>query len=195
MSSYFHTPYQNSVTEFKEDHMNSPLGEIDYALYEVSGEIQTGVHDFHDKTAVTTSVESDDELVLYDASAFVYKRITQANYGGSAKPYDIGIMKADKPSASEVLLRYPVPRTVYFDYDCSPGQAIADVAATAETVFNVKKDGATFCTITFAISGTTGTFSGEDRTFVTGEILTLEAPASADATLADLAFSICGVRL
>ena len=195
MSSYHHTPYSDGTTEYKASDMNTPLGELDAVLDQVSGEIQTGVHDFHNNTSGETSVAGADELVFWDASSGTYKRITQANYGQSSSPYDIGIMKPSTPSASEVLLRYPIPRTVYFDYDCDPGQAVANVAATAETVFSLKKDGVEFCTITFAAAGTTGTFSGEDRTFVTGEILTLEAPASADATLADLGFSICGVRL
>ena len=195
MSSFKHTPWQDGTTEYKSEHMNAPLGELDQVLTETSGEIQTGVHDFYSKTTALGSVDADDELVIYDKSAQVYKHIPQADYGGSANPYDIGITKPSTPEADEVLLRYPFPRSVYFDYDCSPGQAIADVAATAETVFSLKKDGVEFCTITFAISGTTGTFSGEQSTFVTGEILTLEAPASADATLADLGFSICGVRL
>ena len=66
--------------------------------------------------------------------------------------------------------------------------------ATAEAVFNLATDGgAAWGTITFAAAGTTGTFAAAaDEEVSAGSLVTLTAPASADATLADIAFSLVG---
>lgn len=47
MSQDHHTPYTDGVTEYKASDMNSPLGELDNILGEVSGELNSTKHTSH----------------------------------------------------------------------------------------------------------------------------------------------------
>jgi len=201
MSSFHHDPWQDGTTQFKEDHMNVPLGQLDQVLNEVSGEIQTGVHDFNDKLTLTGSpAEDSDRIVIYSNSSGEYQRRAWSGFQETGQDYgigiyDMGIALSGSPSNSQVLCTYPMPRSVTFPYDCGTSQAYGGTAATAQTVFSFKKDGVEFATCTFAAAGQTGTFSGEQTAFTAGEVFTLVAPASADATLADIGFAITAVRI
>jgi hypothetical protein len=69
--------------------------------------------------------------------------------------------------------------------------AVAGVAATASTVFNIRKNDVTIGTVTFAASSVTGTIvigNAGDRNFVLGDVVEFVAPGSPDATLARIAF-------
>lgn len=68
--------------------------------------------------------------------------------------------------------------------------AIATVAATASTVFTIKRNTTTVGTVTFAAAGTTGTFSITSGAVTAGQHLTVECPATADATLANISMLI-----
>jgi Putative phage tail protein len=69
----------------------------------------------------------------------------------------------------------------------------ATVAATATTTINIQKNGTTVGTMTFAASASTATFMmNSTMTFSAGDVLTLVAPSTADATLANLAWTILG---
>lgn len=63
--------------------------------------------------------------------------------------------------------------------------ARARVAATASTVFTVKRNGTTVATVTFAAGATVGVWSAA-VTWADGDFAVLESPATADATLADI---------
>ena len=59
------------------------------------------------------------------------------------------------------------------------------VAATSATTYTVKKNGTTVATVTFAAGATVGVWSA-GVTWADGDFAVLEAPATADATLADI---------
>lgn len=112
------------------------------------------------------------------------------------QPYDLAFQNEGAPEDSAVLLRYVFPRAGTFVDDFVGSKAIAAVAATASTVFSIKKNGSTVGTITFAISGTTGTFvtSGGATSFAVNDVITVVGPATADITLANLAITLVGTR-
>lgn len=72
--------------------------------------------------------------------------------------------------------------------------AKAVTAATASTVYTVKKNGTAVATITFAASGTTATSALSSGAFsvAAGDFLTLVGPATADSTLAAIGVSVVG---
>jgi hypothetical protein len=113
-----------------------------------------------------------------------------------ANSYDVAISKNGKPNASEVLLRLKFTRSVQFSDDFSGSYAFSEVAANASSVFSIKKNGAEVGTITFAASGTTGTFatSGGSVSFAAGDILKIVAPGSQDSTLADIGITLKGLK-
>jgi hypothetical protein len=67
----------------------------------------------------------------------------------------------------------------------------AQVAATAATVFTIYKGVTSIGTINFAIGATTATFTFTTlTTFAAGDLLTIQAPATPDATLAGFYFNL-----
>jgi hypothetical protein len=112
-----------------------------------------------------------------------------------AQPYDIGAQLSGAPTASLVMLRYKFPRTVLFPASLTDSQGTAGTAATAQTDFDVRKNGASVGTIRFAAAGTSATFiQASPQTYSAGDILTVVAPASPDATLANVSFVLAGTR-
>lgn len=106
--------------------------------------------------------------------------------------YPIQFFVGGTPLASEVLLY--VPAMLSFSITNANVSAAALVAATASTVFTVKKNGTSIGTITFAASGTTGTASITTTSYAAGDFFELDAPSSADSTLANISFSFLGTR-
>lgn len=178
-----------------------PVGPADLATYIVGGSA-TGAWETH-----------DDEIAVYDDSqtawkfiapvegltAYVQDENTEYQYSGSTwakkAPYIVAGFYPGVLADSALCLRHTFPVVVDFPAVLSGSYSKAGAAATAETVFSVKKNGSEFGTITFAISGATGTFAAASATsFAAGDVLTIVAPASADATLADVDFQLKGLR-
>lgn len=108
-------------------------------------------------------------------------------------PYDIAAMKAGMPSSSEVILRFVATRTITFPAGFAESRGVAGTAATASTTFDVKRDGSNIGSLNYAISAAVATFTlTAPASFVAGEVLTIVAPASPDATLADIAITLHG---
>lgn len=124
----------------------------------------------------------------------------RVNSGASAlefytPPYDVGGFVAGVPTASQVLLQIPLPRAVIFTTSLTGSQGVAGTAATAQTDFDIQKNGVSFGTMRFAAAGTVATFiSAAGATFAAGDILKIVAPGTPDATLADVGFMLIGTR-
>ena len=75
------------------------------------------------------------------------------------------------------------------------GQAKAAVAATGSSVFVIVKNGTQVGTITFAASSVTATISiASNVLFAIGDVITIVAPATADATLSDVDFTLVATQ-
>lgn len=130
-----------------------------------------------------------DSTYLYEESD--WDPITVSGIG----PYDVGAMVAGVPDADAVCLRYAFPREVTFAAGLSPSQGVADVAATGDTDFDIQRNGVSVGTMSFATSATTATFAMASETvFDAGDVLTVIAPNTPDATLADISFVLSGTR-
>lgn len=106
----------------------------------------------------------------------------------SAHGYKTGL-----PTASEVLLRFMVTRAFSVPIDCVGSKFKATTAATAETVFDLVKNGSNFGTATFAAGATSAVFAAASATsFAVGDVLLVRAPATPDATLNHPVFNIKG---
>ena len=98
-------------------------------------------------------------------------------------------------ASSQVVHREVVAQRARFRATMLGSQAILAAAATAQTDFVVAVNGTDKGTIRFAIAGTVGTFVGNFSALwdvVPGDIVTVTAPASADATASGLAFTLKG---
>lgn len=108
--------------------------------------------------------------------------------------YDFACFAHDALAASALVGRWAVGRSVGVPQDFVGSKASAGVAATAQTVLNVKHNGSLVGTITFAAAGTVGAFSGAGFTTAPGDIITIEGPVAPDTTLAQLAVTLVGTR-
>lgn len=108
-------------------------------------------------------------------------------------PADFAFAKAGATAASEVLLRTVVARRSRLKVDLAGSQGTAGVAATAETDLDVQRNGTSIGTIRFAASASIAVFIAVSETALEpGDLLEVIAPASPDATLADIAITLAG---
>lgn len=101
---------------------------------------------------------------------------------------------AGKPGAGAVVKRFIAARPFSIPSAIAGALAKADVVATASSVFTLAKNAAPFGTMTFSAAATVPTWAAATATsFAAGDVLTITAPGSQDATLADIAYYIPGV--
>jgi hypothetical protein len=112
-----------------------------------------------------------------------------------AQPFDLTAFYPGVPSASAIITRVPVARAVTFPAGLTDSIGRASVAATAQTDFDVRKNGVSVGTMRFAAAATSATFIAASAiTLAAGDILSVLAPATPDATLANLGFVLAGTR-
>ncbi|MCP5364122.1 MAG: hypothetical protein H6905_02620 [Hyphomicrobiales bacterium] len=112
------------------------------------------------------------------------------------KPYDIAAFVEGTMDDGETVVRHVAARAFSLPADMTGSVLTAGSAATAETIVSCEKDGVQFGTITVAASATSGTFTAATETsFAVGDVLTIEGPATADASLADIAITLKGTRV
>lgn len=112
-----------------------------------------------------------------------------------AQPYDVVFMLNGAPTASQCLLRHKFARTVVFASGLSPSAGVARTAATAQTDLDIQKNTSSVGTVRWAAAGTAASFiMGSQTTFSAGDIIEVFAPASPDATLANISVTLAGTR-
>jgi hypothetical protein len=114
----------------------------------------------------------------------------------TGQPYDLSLSISGAPANNAKVLIFRADRAYQIPINLTGSQAGADTAATASTVFTLYKNGVSIGTITFAASGTTGTFAfAAAVSFAIGDKLTIQNQATADTTLADISITINAVLL
>lgn len=115
-------------------------------------------------------------------TAFVTTAVSNA-----AVPKGMSSFVSGKPTASQVVGAGIAPYAFTIGANT---QAIASVAATASTVFTIKKNGTDIGTVTFSAAATAGVESMTVTSVAAGDRLSIHAPATPDATLADISFLV-----
>jgi hypothetical protein len=117
---------------------------------------------------------------------------------GSIQGGDIVVpssMYNGKPTASLCVLRWPSTETFTFPASLTGSKGIARTAATAQTDFDVQANAVSFGTMRWAAAGTVPTFiAASTQAVVPGTIIEVFAPATPDATLANIGFGLRGIR-
>lgn len=116
---------------------------------------------------------------------------------GTTQPFDVHAFYPGVPTANALVLRVPVARPVAFAANFAGSFFAASANATASTVFTVKKNGTSIGTVTIAAGGMTATFAtsgGAAQSLTPGDVLSITAPGTPDATLADPGFVLAGTR-
>ena len=96
-----------------------------------------------------------------------------------------------KPPNSALILRVIIGRYMELPSSAPGSYAGCGTAPTAQATLTIKKDGSSVGTITIDAAATTGSFTvASDVRFYPGETLSVEAPASQDATLKDISVTL-----
>ena len=128
-------------------------------------------------------------------AAPTFRALVAADIPALTHPYDVGSFIEAAPTASQVVLRHVFARSVVFAAGLAPSQGAAGTAATAQTDFDIQKNGSSVGTMRFAASGTTSSFiMASQTTFAAGDVLKMVAPGTPDATLAGITFTLSGTR-
>jgi hypothetical protein len=105
--------------------------------------------------------------------------------------YDIATFYPGVPGSSQTLLRWIAPRAVTIPSGGTNSQCSCGTAATANTTLTIKQNGSSVGTILVSAAGTSGAFTVSSVVnLVAGDVLTITGPATADATLADIAVTL-----
>ena len=114
-----------------------------------------------------------------------------------SQPFDVHAFYPGMPPANAKLYRGKLARAVTFPANFSGAQFSASANATASAVFDIQKNGSSIGSCTIVAGGTTPTFTssgGAAQTFAAGDLLSIIAPETPDATLADPAITLAGTR-
>jgi hypothetical protein len=111
----------------------------------------------------------------------------------TAIPYDIASNAAGLPGAGATIMMVAISRAMTLASGLANSVAKAGTGATAQAVFTLNKNGTNVGTLTFTAGATTGTFASSSQiSLAAGDVLTLIAPSTQDATLADIAWTLNG---
>lgn len=118
-------------------------------------------------------------------------RLSGSGYGAVI---DAPVSFSGAPTASQTNW-WVAARACTFSAALAGSVGRASVAATAQTDFDLQKNGVSFGTMRFAISGTSATFIAASATsFAAGDVLSVVAPGTPDATLANIAATLVAYR-
>jgi hypothetical protein len=138
------------------------------------------------------------ELLDVDISSIATGQ--QLSWNGSVlvpvtEPFDVGLHLPDLSTAGALLAEIVLARPVDFPAAFAGSTGYARIAATAETILDVQKNGSNIGTVTFAAAGSTPVFAlASPTSFATGDRLAILNEDPADATLAGVSLTFAGTR-
>jgi hypothetical protein len=148
------------------------------------------------KTSAGTGVvvtQGASALVICDGTDVLTQSI-EGVAAGATEPFVVGAWKNGAPAINERVLGFVIPgglTNLEIAAGATNSNAEAETAATAQTDFDLQKNGSSIGTIRWAAAGTVATFvSVSLTTFAQGDTIEIQAPATADATLANLYFTL-----
>jgi hypothetical protein len=156
--------------------------------------LTTGGHPITVKTSAGTGISiangSGYALVYCDGTNVV--AVGAASVGG---PFDVAVFAPGVGTNAQKLARIPLARAVTFPAGAANSEAKASANATASTTFTFLKNGSSFATVNFATGAASGTWTqASDAVFAAGDVLEIDGPGTADATLADVGITLSGTR-
>jgi hypothetical protein len=120
--------------------------------------------------------------------------VVQGGSGLAYAPFDVPIFAPGVGTNNQKLLRIALARTVTFPASAANSFAVASAASTGTAVYTLKKNGTSFATVTYTTSAAGVFAQASDANFVPGDLLEVDGPATADATLADVGITLFGER-
>lgn len=164
-------------------------GNNDYQCH--SAVIPVAEGDFFELRVNFTNVNWDD-IVASDSRTWFAVEVVET-VDAADPPADAHLWRAGAPGASEVLLRLPLARRTLFPAGLPFSVAAAGVAAAAEADFDLRRNRASFGTMRFPADNAAAIFiAATDTLFEPGDLLSIHAPATPDATLGNIGATLVG---
>ncbi len=111
----------------------------------------------------------------------------------TSAPYDVGVFFDGVPGDAEDILKFVAVRDFFLLQNLPNSRAVAGVAATAITTFDLQRNGASIGSIQWAAAATTATFTlAANENFSAGDVLSIVGPTPADGTLEDISITLVG---
>jgi hypothetical protein len=141
---------------------------------------------------VNSTTSSWDDILASARTWFALEVVETAD--AANPPYDFSWRKEGQPGASEVVLRQVLARRVMLEADFAGSAGLAGTGATADADFDVQRNGVSIGTIRFEVGATAPTLiAAAAVTLEIGDELIIVAPASVDASLADVTVTFAGI--
>ena len=134
-------------------------------------------------TSVNTYGGAEQELA--DVADYSYTITGE----GSARSTSIPASITGKPAAAAVVLTYIAPASLTIPANFAGSSIAVGTNPAAAATFTFRKNGSAFGTAVISTSGATA-FSCSQTSFAAGDVMTIVAPTTQDATLANLALLI-----
>lgn len=142
-----------------------------------------------------TITDQTDLATVFDSIDTALNNLqTQINDIPDVQPADFAIFYPGKPLASALLSRIVLATAVEFVASLPGSQGVAAVASTGTATIDVRKNGASVGSVVFTASATATFVMASDTAFAAGDILSLHAPGSPDATLENISITLHGTR-
>jgi hypothetical protein len=110
--------------------------------------------------------------------------------------FDLAVSVTGTPAANDKILTFIVTRAFQLPANLTGSKALAGTNATSNFYITMYKNGTNIGTVNFLSGVSVGTFTFTSAvSFTPGDRFVLQAPAPADATLADFGFTLVGVLL
>jgi hypothetical protein len=139
-------------------------------------------------------------LAAGTAGQFLQTQGTSGDLLWVSEPYVVSGYFSGMPtaSASKVLLSVPITQAVTFAANFAGCyMKLRGTTATASTAVDIQKNGSSIGTATFAISGSSATFTstgGLAQSFAAGDLFALVLPATPDATADNMGWAFTSTR-
>ncbi|MFT7432964.1 MAG: hypothetical protein ACI9TY_000589 [Alphaproteobacteria bacterium] len=150
---------------------------------------------------VATCDASKEGVIRYDDASKSLSFCNGTNWkeASAGSEYDISVFMPNVPN-NNAIMRVTLPRTIRLEQNLPNVQCVAETAAAASTVVTLNKVVSgmptSIGTLTWAAASKTCTASfSSDIDFAAGEQVGIAFPASADATLANIAITLAGIKL
>ena len=143
-------------------------------------------------TLTVTRGEEGTSALNWNTGDILYSTNTAQTTGTTkGSPYDIAGGISGPIAGSQYVLYFLAVRSVDIPANFSGSLASVLTAFTSAATYTIYHNGTSVGTISFAASGTSGTFSTSSAfTLAIGDSLTIQAPSTADPSAANLTITI-----
>jgi hypothetical protein len=129
------------------------------------------------------------------AGAPSFRLLVEADLPTSAQVFPLIVFVPSIGTNAQILMRNSLSIGVTFPAGAPLSYATASAPATLSTTYTFSKNGTQFASVTFAPASAVGVYTqAANTTFVAGDLIEIDGPATADATLANVGLTFMGVR-